>query len=127
MPLVEYAMLDESTYHKHQAEIDEAILSALADGPKQSYELMAMLRAKGFGNATDDGPLALSYSMTGAIYRSAKNSLRARKLIVDSWDIFDNTGRKIPPLQIMRTDRIVSEPPSPSKAEMLTHQEAAHG
>lgn len=124
MPLVEYAMLDEATYHKHQEEIDATILCALANGPRQSYELMALLRAQGFGNATDDGPLALSYSMTGAIYRSAKNSLRSRKLIVDSWDIYTNTGRKVPALEIVRTDRMMTAPPPPTKAECMMHQEA---
>jgi hypothetical protein len=102
MSLTEWRMTDDTTYHKHQDEIDALIIGALTDGPKPSHELMELLRHAGFGNAQNNGALELSYSMTGAIYRSAKNSLRARGLICDSWDVFTETGAKVPPLQVMR-------------------------
>lgn len=96
MPLREWAMTDNATYHKHKDEIDAIILCALSKGPMQTYALMALLRADGYGNAQNDGPLELSYSMTGAIWRSAKNSLRERGLIYDAWDQYTETGIKNP-------------------------------
>jgi hypothetical protein len=83
---VEYAITDEKGYSHQQAEIDAAFLAALDDGPKTPMELQVILFDMGIGNATGNTPLALSYSFTGAIARSATNSLRGRGLIYDSWD-----------------------------------------
>jgi hypothetical protein len=86
MPLIEWAMTDNAAYAKHLEEVDAIILGALLDGPKRSYDLIDRLRLAGFGNARNDGPLELSYSMTGAIFRSAYNSLRSRGMVCDSYD-----------------------------------------
>jgi hypothetical protein len=122
MTLTEWAVTDEAAYAKRKDEIDAIILCALASGPKSSYELMILLRAEGVGNAADDRPLALSYSMTGAIYRSAKNSLRNRGLICDSWDVYTETGTKVPPCTILRRADMafVSAPaPPPPQPEQM--------
>jgi hypothetical protein len=129
MPLTEWAMTDNAEYAKHQEEIDDLILNALLEGPKRSYDLIDRLRIAGYGNARDSGPLELSYSMTGALYRSAYNSLRSRGLVCDS---YDKDGRNFarPSLVFSRAQLIESEtaaqaPPPPSKAEMLTRQPEA--
>jgi hypothetical protein len=97
MPLRDWAVTDNAAYHKAQPEIDAIITTALLNGPRSSYDLMGLLRAAGYGNAINDNPLELSYSMTGAIYRSAQNSLRNRGIICDSWDVYFATGvRKDP-------------------------------
>ena len=94
VPVREWAMTDVGSYRKHSDEIDCLIVGALASGPKSIYTLMALLRAAGHGNATSDTKMDLSYSTTGAIWRSAKNSLRMRGLIYDSWDEYSVTGVK---------------------------------
>lgn len=94
MPLRDWTLTNDAAYHKAQAAIDEIIMTALASGPAKSYDLMELLRAAGYGNAINDNPLELAYSMTGAIYRSAKNSLRSRGLIRDSWDEYMQSGKK---------------------------------
>jgi hypothetical protein len=85
--MIEYSMIDEKGYAKRQQEIDEAILKLLDDEGegKTPTEIAAAVRALGVGNARSDDRLELSYSTTGAISRSAVNSLRARGLITDSW------------------------------------------
>ena len=100
----DWKLTDNSAYCKEKDKIDALILSALAHGPRRIYELMAILRAEGYGNAQNDGPLELSYSMTGAIYRSAQNSLRERGLIYDSWDEYLHSGVKKELGQIYRRD-----------------------
>jgi hypothetical protein len=112
-------MTDNAGYYKVKDKVDAIILDALRSGPQQTYALMALLRAAGYGNAANDGPLELSYSMTGAIWRSAKNSLRERGLIYDSWDVYTMTGVKNPdPTQIFRRDL--------AAADLAPMQEAAH-
>lgn len=101
MLLREWALTDDAAYNKAQADIDALILALLKSGPRSSYELMALLRATGYGNAQNDSPLELSYSMTGAIYRSAKNSLRRRGMIYDSWDEYKQSGVRKDPLPLI--------------------------
>jgi hypothetical protein len=81
----DYALTDEKTYAERQQEIDAAILKLLDEGGKTPTEVAAAVRALGIGNARSDDRLELSYSTTGAVTRSAINSLRQRGLITDSW------------------------------------------
>ncbi len=115
MPLREWTMTDNATYHKDRDKIDAIIITALANGPRRSYELIALLRAAGYGNAINDSPLELAYSMTGAIYRSAKNSLRERRIIYDGWDDYHFTGVKKDVNLIYRSDLLKTEEPAPAK------------
>jgi hypothetical protein len=108
MPLIEWALTDNTAYAKQQEQIDDIILCALLEGPKRSYELIDRLRLAGFGNARNDGPLELSYSMTGAVYRSAYNSLRSRGLVCDSYDK-DGRNYARPSLVYSRSQLLASE------------------
>jgi hypothetical protein len=82
-----YEMLDYEGYERRREDIDATILAALADGEGKTHaELGVILRANCVGNAKSDDPLELSYSSTGAILRTALNSLRMRGKIYDSWD-----------------------------------------
>jgi hypothetical protein len=82
-----YEMLDYAGYQRRQEDIDATILGALADGVGKTHvELQVLLRTECVGNAKTDDPLELCYSSTGAILRTALNSLRMRGLIYDSWD-----------------------------------------
>lgn len=77
---------DWEGYRKRRAEIDAAILSELATEGRTHIELAIKLRALGIGDARSDDSAELSYSTTGAILRTALNSLRSTGHIYDSWD-----------------------------------------
>jgi hypothetical protein len=82
-----YEMHDWTGYTKRREEIDAAILAELATEGKTHTELAIKLRAMGVGNARSDDHSELSYSTTGAILRTALNSLRWAGKIYDSWDM----------------------------------------
>jgi hypothetical protein len=88
-------------YEKHRSEIDAAILTELANDGKTHTELGIKLRAIGIGDAKSDDPTELAYSSTGAILRSAVNSLRWNKKIYDSWDTA-NDGHYDKPFRFFR-------------------------
>jgi hypothetical protein len=120
MPLTDWALNDNAGYSKHQDEIDSLILGELLSGPKRAVELIEVLRNAGFGNARNNGPLELSYSMTGAIYRSAYNSLRSRGFVCDSYDK-DGRNYARPSLVFSRSQLLAAEgmkmtqPPGPEQ------------
>ena len=95
--------LDWVGYHAHRELIDFWLLT-LADGSPQATpaRLMAKLREVGIGDAQSDDRVALSYSSTGAIYRSAMNRLQRNGWIEDPW----SHGRKLSaPMQITSSGR----------------------
>jgi hypothetical protein len=104
MPERRWELTDDASYSKTKDRIDAIILTALAQGPRSIYEIMAVLRAEGIGDAQHDGLLELSYSTTGTIFRSAKNSLRERGMIYDGWDAYAHSGVKKDFTQIYRRD-----------------------
>jgi hypothetical protein len=88
-------------YEKRRTEIDAAILEELACDGKTHTELAAKLRAIGIGDARSDDATELAYSSTGAILRSAVNSLRWTRKIYDSWDTA-NDGKYDKPFRFFR-------------------------
>jgi hypothetical protein len=93
-------LLDYKRYAKDKEKIDRLILDFLVE-PRTYAEIGAMLRAAGIGDATTDNPLDLCYSTTGAIMRTAANSLRANGFIYDSWDL--GQGKNYPrPFRLYR-------------------------
>ena len=77
---------DWEDYEKQREVINAAILEELAVGGKTHTELAIKLHSIGIGNARSNERIELAYSTTGAILRSALNSLRWAGKIYDSWD-----------------------------------------
>lgn len=83
----DFSITDEKAYAAVAQQVDGLILAALDEGGKTHLELERVLYENKIGNARDDSSHELAYSSTGAIFRSAVNSLRRRNQIYDSWDL----------------------------------------
>jgi hypothetical protein len=103
---ISFDVTDEKGYAARQQEIDAAILKALEEGPKTPHELQTLLFEMKVGNAESSERLALSYSLTGAITRSACNSLRRRQLLTDTMDRYATTGVLEKPFRYYKRDAL---------------------
>lgn len=81
-------VLDPQGYEERGDFIDSLILSILSESPRTCCEIYAVLQQNGIGDARSCDRYELSYSSTGAIGRSALNTLRGRKLTYDSRDLY---------------------------------------
>ena len=96
-------MLDWMGYHAKRDLIDFWLLT-MADGTPNATQLQMLvkLRELAIGDARSDAYMGLTYSGTGAIFRSALNRLQHKGWIEDAWA----NGRKLSaPLQITRAGR----------------------
>lgn len=93
---------DWEGYAKRRDEIDAAILAELATEGKTHTELAIKLRSIGVGDARSDDQAELAYSSTGAILRTAVNSLRWSGRIYDSWDTASNDHEYAKPFRFFR-------------------------
>jgi DNA-binding PadR family transcriptional regulator len=90
-------------YHAKRDLIDFWILT-MADGSPTAtqFQMMVKLRDLAIGDARSDARMDLTYSSTGAIYRSAMNRLQHNGWIEEAW----KNGRKLSdPLHITRAGR----------------------
>jgi hypothetical protein len=114
MPVKAWTVYDEDGYRKQRALINLLIMDALVAGGKENTELMEVLRIAGVGDAKSSNTLELSYSSTGAIFRSAYNTLRSNGLVKDSFDIYGADYPK--PLRIFRVG--IGAPARPESQEV---------